>query len=307
MEKQTRLLKADKEILLQEAVKAVMSTPAVSTKYNHRKKTNEVIDFDYNYRVARENYYKTRTNIHKLVSDIVEEKYPTKDMNVLKKYDCTHNDKCIWFKDTSSDNGIEFEYKTQPSQKIFEVLEYDTLLSANVDVDYRGKYNTPSEYGIKRYTYSTYTEHRQKVEKLHGEWLEKDGTNEWSFVRPNRGCYGQRIAVNKKTLDSIMEIKVLFDKASLALQQRKEAQKKRLEAYTSLIKFAKTQEQIKKVWTDAPLHLIGGTGTSLVCLSDDAVSLIQNDAKVRSAVNNATAKAKLAVVMGGSSARVSVN
>ncbi len=32
MEKQTRLLKADKEVLLQEAVKAVMNTPAVSTK-----------------------------------------------------------------------------------------------------------------------------------------------------------------------------------------------------------------------------------------------------------------------------------
>ena len=308
MEKQTRLLKTDKEVLLQEAVKAVMNTPAVSTKYNHRKKVEEVLDFDYNYRVAKENYYKQRANIHKIVATVVEEKYPTKDMNVLKKYDCTHKDKCIWFKDTSSDNGLEFEYKTQPSQKVFEVLEYDTLLSANIDVDYRGKYNTPSDYGIKRYSYSTYTEQRQKVEKLYNDWLAKDGNEDsWSFLRPNRGCYSQRIATNKKTVESIMEIKTLFDKVSLSLVQRKEAQKKRLEAYTSLIKFAKTQEQIKKVWTDAPLHLIGGMGTSLVCLSDDAISLIQNDAKVRNAVSNVTAKAKLAVVLGSSSARASVN
>jgi len=308
MEKQTRLLKTDKEVLLQEAVKAVMNTPAVSTKYNHRKKVEEVIDFDYNYRVAKENYYKQRANIHKIVATVVEEKYPTKDMNVLKKYDCTHKDKCIVFKDTSSNNGLEFEYKTQPSQKVFEILEYDTLLSANIDVDYRGKYNTPSDYGIKRYSYSTYTEQRQKVEKLYNDWLAKDGNEDsWSFLRPNRGCYNQIIATNKKTVESIMEIKSLFDKVSISLSQRKEAQKKRLEAYTSLIKFAKTQEQIKKVWTDAPLHLIGGIGTSLVCLSDDAISLIQNDAKVRNAVSNVTAKAKLAVVLGSSSARASVN
>lgn len=307
MEKQTRLLKADKEILLQEAVKAVMSTPAVSSKYNHRKKVSEVIDFDYNYRVARENYYTARTNIHKIVSNIVEEKYPTKDMNVLKKYDCTHMDKCIFFKDTSTDNGIEFEYKTQPSQKVFEVLEYDSLLKANIDVDYRNKYNSPSDYGMKRYNYSTYTEHRQKVEKLYTAWANKDGTEQWSFVRPSRGCYGQRVAVNKKTLESIMEIKHVFEKATLLLEHRKDAQKKRLEAYTSLIKFAKTQEQIKKVWTDAPLHLIGGTSTSLVCLSDDAISLIQNDAKVRNTVNSMTAKARLSVVTSNSSARVSVN
>lgn len=307
MEKQTRLLKADKEVLLHEAVKAVMRTPAVSTKYNHRKGVEEVIDHDYNYKMAKDNYYKTRTNIHEIVRKVVESKYPKKDMDILAKYDCTHKDMCIIFKDTSVNHGLEFEYKSQPNQKIFEVLEYDSLLSANVDVDYKGKYNTPSDYGIKRYTYSTYTEHRQKAEKLRDAWVEKDGEDNWSFVRPNRSCNYQRIAVDTKTIESIMQIKFAFEKVCISLDNRKQAQRKRLEAYTSLIKFAKTQEQIKKVWTDAPLHLIGGMSTDLVCLSDDAISLIQNDAKARDAVKNITTKAKLAVIMGGSQARVSVN
>ena len=276
------------------------------TVYN---KTPMQVDDDL--KSAIHGFYETRDYVWDgVISPLVEQFYPTADMQVIKKYQrsddyrsMTTTDHCFVFKNIESDDR-EQRYSFELNNEMFNALYHFELQAkgnqATIEVEYdQTKRNENPHY-------------HEKVSALHGDYksvAQLNGHSEDSALnrasryhsdKPSEsdygkfiktvisgGCHERAMACNDEQWTMLRH----FERAkSLLVQSHIELWKAKnnlIQGMNSVIDQAKFLDEVKEYWTDVEscvdLSTGNAIGSEVVIVSDDMKDLLKQTVNIRQA------------------------
>ena len=297
----------DNKVRLNAQKRQALKKEWANTVYN---KTPMQVDDDLQNAVS--NYYEVKNKTwDSVISPLVEQFYPTADMQVIRKYETgtyramTTTDHCFVFKNIDSDDR-EQRYDFKIDQNLYNALYHFDLQAkghqATIEVEYdetkrqenphyhektnamRGDYSAVAKLNDRYEDYALYT--RRGYHNNDNSVSDSD-YGKWIKTVISGGCHERAMACHQEHWEQLRA----YERAkSMVIQSHIELWKAKYNLITgmnSVIDQAKFLDDVKEYWPDVESCIDLNTGQTIgsevVIVSDDMKDLLKQTVNIRQA------------------------